>query len=216
MINAMGQMLQQMGIVGGVMVIACLIIGVSIGFTVWFTLFESLSGWRKPSVFVWVPVLISIATLVVICLIPSNPQSRPPDLAEAEYGQLSRYCLYFLIFVAAIFAGMGCVAPFGLAAVVYGLVMGMLKAIFGSIVEVKEVEKIDEAKMKADTSTDVGGRRGGPSTAHKIEASDAVEHVKIPCRKCGSLILPTTAAKTDGLCMPCNKGGGGRILKSRN
>ncbi len=29
---------------------------------------------------------------------------------------------------------------------------------------------------------------------------------RLPCRACGHLILPTTAARNDGLCMPC-KGG---------
>ncbi len=29
---------------------------------------------------------------------------------------------------------------------------------------------------------------------------------KIPCPQCGALILPTTAAKNEGLCMPCRHG----------
>jgi hypothetical protein len=28
---------------------------------------------------------------------------------------------------------------------------------------------------------------------------------RIPCINCGALILPTTAQRTDGLCMPCKK-----------
>jgi hypothetical protein len=29
---------------------------------------------------------------------------------------------------------------------------------------------------------------------------------KLPCEKCGAMILPTTAQSTGGLCMPCKKG----------
>ena len=29
---------------------------------------------------------------------------------------------------------------------------------------------------------------------------------KTPCKDCGALILPSTAARTDGLCMPCKNG----------
>jgi uncharacterized protein YfeS len=32
-----------------------------------------------------------------------------------------------------------------------------------------------------------------------------METVKIPCKKCGALILPGTAEKTDGLCRPCER-----------
>ena len=29
---------------------------------------------------------------------------------------------------------------------------------------------------------------------------------KIPCVKCGAMILPATAERTGGVCMPCNQG----------
>lgn len=38
---------------------------------------------------------------------------------------------------------------------------------------------------------------------------------KIPCVACGTLILPSTAEKTGGVCMPCSKGWGGVLEESR-
>lgn len=38
---------------------------------------------------------------------------------------------------------------------------------------------------------------------------------KVPCNSCGKLILPTTAEKNDGLCMPCKNGYREQIEKSK-
>ncbi|MDD1508909.1 DMP19 family protein [Pseudomonas sp. CNPSo 3701] len=38
---------------------------------------------------------------------------------------------------------------------------------------------------------------------------------KLPCKTCGALILPTTALRTDGLCMPCKQGNRESLEKSK-
>lgn len=37
---------------------------------------------------------------------------------------------------------------------------------------------------------------------------------KVPCRECGALVLPATATRTGGLCVPCQKGTRGQIQES--
>ena len=46
--------------------------------------------------------------------------------------------------------------------------------------------------------------RTNGGTATQPKAQETVQ--KVPCRNCGAMILPRTADKNDGLCMPCSRG----------
>jgi len=64
----------------------------------------------------------------------------------------------------------------------------ILKRWEGKLYELQSMEYSDESYEKL--------MRG-----KKIE-----EVIKIPCTRCGAMILPTTAERTNGLCMPCAHG----------
>jgi hypothetical protein len=54
---------------------------------------------------------------------------------------------------------------------------------------------------------------GGPVNAfgRESETGITVSTERIPCTKCGAMILPATANSTGGICMPCKSGTRGSI-----